>query len=453
MHRQIGRTAAVLIVPLALVLALARGAPLKADFVAADPGVRGGPPGAGGPLPGLSPRDEEFFLAGQEAFQEIDSVQGTIADTGHGLGPRFNLDGCVGCHSQPAPGGSSSFVNPQVAVAAKAGASNLVPSFIAADGPARDAFRRFQPDGTRDGRLLNLYTIAGRDDAPGCLISQPDFAAELASDNLAFRIPSPMFGGGLVSEIDERTILANMAADHARKQALGIAGHPNTLPDGSIGRLGWKAALKSIKLFAGGAYNVEVGVTSPVSPIERDPDPACHFNDTPEDHRDPEGATRPERVPDVVTFAFFIKFLAAPVRAPDTPASLQGRDLFDQVGCALCHTPTLRTGGSLNGALRRKQVDLYSDLIVHHMGPGLADQIVVGSTGPDEFRTAPLWGLGQRVFFLHDGRTRDLLAAINAHRSNGNAQFPASEGNAVVDAFNALSEQQKQSVLTFLRGL
>jgi CxxC motif-containing protein (DUF1111 family) len=192
---------------------------------------------------------------------------------------------------------------------------------------------------------------------------------------------------------------------------------------------------------------------SSCSPIERDPDPACHFNDTPEDHRDPDGATRPERVPDVVTFAFFIQFLAAPVRAPDTPESLQGRDLFDQVGCALCHTPTLRTGGSLNGALRRKQVDLYSDLIVHHMGPGLADQIVVGSTGPDEFRTAPLWGLGQRVFFLHDGRTRDLLAAINAHRSSGDAQFPPSEANAVVNAFNALSEQQKQSVLAFLRGL
>ena len=123
------------------------------------------------------------------------------------------------------------------------------------------------------------------------------------------------------------------------------------------------------------------------------------------------------------------------------------------MGCALCHTPSLRTGASAKRALRNKPVSLYSDLIVHRMGPGLADQLPVGTAGPDEFRSAPLWGVGQRIFLMHDGRTRDLLEAIRAHESDGDARFPPSEANAVVDAFNALTEAQKQSVLDFLRAL
>jgi len=92
-------------------------------------------------------------------------------------------------------------------------------------------------------------------------------------------------------------------------------------------------------------------------------------------------------------------------------------------------------------------VNLFSDLLVHHMGQGLADGITQGAAGPDEFRTAPLWGIGQRVFFLHDGRTSDLLAAIEAHRSQG------SEANGVVQRFNNLGQNQQQDILNFLRAL
>jgi CxxC motif-containing protein (DUF1111 family) len=87
------------------------------------------------------------------------------------------------------------------------------------------------------------------------------------------------------------------------------------------------------------------------------------------------------------------------------------------------------------------------------MGPRLADDIVQGVAGPDEFRTAPLWGLGQRIFLLHDGRTTDLVEAIEAHASRGNAHFPASEANAVIGRFRALGEAKKQDLLDFLRGL
>jgi CxxC motif-containing protein (DUF1111 family) len=98
-------------------------------------------------------------------------------------------------------------------------------------------------------------------------------------------------------------------------------------------------------------------------------------------------------------------------------------------------------------ALRDKDVNLFSDLLVHNMGVGLADGVTQGAAGPREFRTAPLWGLGKRIFFLHDGRTSDLMVAIQAHRSDG------SEANAVIRRFNDLRESSKQDVLNFLRSL
>jgi CxxC motif-containing protein (DUF1111 family) len=104
-------------------------------------------------------------------------------------------------------------------------------------------------------------------------------------------------------------------------------------------------------------------------------------------------------------------------------------------------------------ALREQPVRLFSDLLLHHMGPGLADDIVQGQADGDEFRTAPLWGLGRRLFFLHDGRTRDLSEAIQAHRSAGDGPWPPSEANAVIDRYGLLPEAQKQDLLNFLRSL
>jgi CxxC motif-containing protein (DUF1111 family) len=130
-----------------------------------------------------------------------------------------------------------------------------------------------------------------------------------------------------------------------------------------------------------------------------------------------------------------------------------GRRLFNDVGCGLCHTPSLRTGDSTVPALRSKDANLYSDLALHNMGPRLADNIEQGLAAGDEFRTAPLWGVGQRLFFLHDGRTRDLARAIQEHASNGNSQFGPSEANRVVSNFNSLSGRQQQDVLNFLRSL
>ena len=136
-----------------------------------------------------------------------------------------------------------------------------------------------------------------------------------------------------------------------------------------------------------------------------------------------------------------------------TASQTNGKTLFTSIGCAMCHTASFTTGPSASAALNAKPVALYSDLLVHKMGPALADDIIQGLAGPDEWRTAPLWGVGQRVFFLHDGRTRDLRVAIEAHAGVGDIRFGPSEANHVIANWLALTEAQKQDVLNFLRGL
>ena len=103
--------------------------------------------------------------------------------------------------------------------------------------------------------------------------------------------------------------------------------------------------------------------------------------------------------------------------------------------------------------MQNRPVNLFSDMFVHHMGARLADDITQGQAGGDEFRTTPLWGVGQRIFFMHDGRTSDLLQAIREHSSPTSAKYPASEANRVVHKFNQLSPGDQQSILDFLRSL
>jgi len=400
-----------------------------------DPGVRGDPPGAGTAVPGLTTEQAAFFDAAKDAFEEVDAVP-------DGLGPRFNLDSCVGCHSQPATGGTAPAVNPQVAVATALHAKNTVPSFIRLNGPVREARFVRNRDGSPDGGVHGLFVITGRDDAPGCNIRQPDFAGELSRNNVVFRIPTPTFGLGLVESVTDRALEASLAANSDQKRALGISGRFNRSGnDGTIQRFGWKAQNKSLLIFAGEAYNVEQGVTNFVFPTEREENSACSFNPAQEDGFGMEEAL------DVTQFANFMRFLNPPAAAASTASTTNGSQLFKSIGCAQCHTPTLMTGNSTVDALRNKAANLFSDLALHDMGSGLADNVLQGQAGPDEFRTAPLWGVGQRIFFLHDGRTADLLAAIKDHASAG------SEANTVINMFNSLPVQQQQDVLNFLRSL
>jgi CxxC motif-containing protein (DUF1111 family) len=438
-----------------------------------DPGVRGGAPGAGTALKGLTADENAFFQDGLVRFSQIESVTG---GQNNGLGPRFNSNSCLSCHVQPSVGGSSPATNPSIAIATLNGAKNVVPWFIAQNGPIREARFKRNPDGTNDGEVHDLFVITGRADAAGCNIAQPDFlpagqpqSGQGGNPNIIFRIPTPVFGAGLIESIPDSAILANMKTDSNQKKPMGISGHPNahlsgnanhSSNDGTITRFGWKAQNKSLLMFASEAYNVEMGVTNQLFPQERDETSGCVFNPTPEDTLNFTTSTSTPKqntavVSDTEAFADFMRMLAPPMPAPDTPSVVNGRAVFAEVGCALCHTHSFTTGKAIasgsstspSAALSNQPVNLYSDLLVHHMGEDLADGITQGGAGPDEFRTAPLWGVGQRVFFLHDGRTKDLVTAIEAHRSRG------SEANMIIERFNGLSINQQQDAINFLRSL
>ena len=434
-------------------------------FRAKDPGVRGGPAGAGGMLPNLNADEQGFFADGRADFAEAEGV-------GDGLGPRFNLDSCGGCHVQPNIGGTSpgrggigagGGPNPQVAIATAFGARNRVPSFVRGDGPVREARFQFNPDGSRDGGVHGLFVISGRVDgtgnASGCTAVQEDFERQVANRNIIFRIPTPTFGAGLIEQVSDTTILNNLAANSTTKQFLGISGRANrTGNDGTITRFGWKAQNKSLLIFSGEAYNVEMGITNEAFQQERDENPTCQFARVPNDV-----TANPHQVSAIELFSGFMRFLNQPTPAPSYSSSnvgfvssgsiSDGSQVFTQVGCAVCHTPALKTSNSTVVALRNQNANLFSDLALHAMGPGLADDVLQGNARGDEFRTAPLWGLGQRIFFLHDGRTNDLIDAIQAHKSSGNTKFGPSEANKVIDNFNNLREGDKQDLLNFLRSL
>jgi CxxC motif-containing protein (DUF1111 family) len=482
-----------------------------------DPGVRGGDPGAGGALPGLNDVERQYFDVAKDVFQEVDAA----AD---GLGPTFNLDSCSGCHSQPTIGGTSPATNPQVAVATLMGAKNVVPSFITANGPIREARFVRNRDGSPDGGVHGLFVITGRSDAPGCNIAQPNFAAELARNNVVFRIPTPVFGLGLVENISDGALEASLAANAQQKRALGISGRFNRNGnDGTIARFGWKAQNKSLLLFSGEAYNVEMGITNELFQNERNSDPACQFKVTPNDSTPlvSENTASPSASfqNDIDLFAAFMRFSAPPTPASaaaapvaratgasnvtagqttgtatgastassptsttSSPASTvvasatadvssvmnavagssaaqrsasassgasvtRGNQVFSNVGCQACHTKTFTTEKSPLTGQSNVTIQPFSDFAVHEMGTGLADGVSQGSANGNEFRTAPLWGVGQRIFFLHDGRTKDLHEAIQQHASRG------SEANAVINNYNLLSRDDKQALVNFLRSL
>jgi CxxC motif-containing protein (DUF1111 family) len=424
-------------------------------FAQVDPGVRPGSAGAGSPIGGLSANELAFFDAGRDDFAEQEGI-------GDGLGPRFNLDSCGGCHAAPAVGGTSPAVNPQVSVATAFGARNTLPSFITSNGPIREARFKVQPGGAPDGGVHGLFVITGRADstgsASGCNLVQENFASQQAAGNVIFRTPTPVFGLGMMEEITDQTILNNVAANGSTKAALGITGRVNRNGnDGRISRFGWKSQNPSGLVFSGEAYNVEMGITNEGFQTERDETPECQFAALPNDVTNVNGANGIDTISAIEKFSVFMRFLAPPTASTTVPGGAnsitEGRNAFVNIGCAQCHTPSLQTGNATVVALRNKPANLFSDLALHNMGPGLADDISQGAARGDEFRTAPLWGLGQRIFFLHDGRTSNLLTAIQAHASNANGVYQASEANAVVNSFNGLTATQKQNLLNFLRSL
>lgn len=496
---------------------------------------------SGSPLPSFlqgTTLDNErlaFWEAGMAVFGDVASIKGaapgvTSTQPIAGLGPRFNGNNCFMCHSQPSIGGTSpgpgtppSFTqNPQITLAHFDNATNTVPSFVSGrpNGPVVEArFPRAAnatgvPSSTLDGAVHDLFTIQGMTQAGTCAIKQPLFDAAVANNNIIFRIPTPTFGVGFITLTSDDFLTANLdssinAVDSLNQTAaLGVAGRFNRVGnDQTITRFGWKAQNPSLLMFAGEASNVEMGVTNELFPFERDaPEDNgtnCTNNATPEDFTTP-AVNVTQQIPTVVasdieSLSFFMFGNTPPAQCdfgsglipnsnPPAPnckalstAAADGATQFNRAGCNLCHTPTLHTGPSNFVDLNNAPFSPFSDFAVHHMGAQLADGVSQGAAGPDEFRTAPLWGTGQRFFFMHDGRSVSLVDAIEQHFTtptqcttvtgvaetfilNGQTiTIPAvttktcgSEANGVINRFNnttVLNCTQQQHVIDFLRSL
>ncbi|PYT75299.1 MAG: hypothetical protein DMG39_00175 [Acidobacteria bacterium] len=439
-----------------------------------DPGVRSNTGvNAGQPLASVTANanDLAFFQTGLAQFNEHQTVTGDNP----GLGPRFNLDSCGACHSQPAPGGTSPASgifpnvgpNPQSQVIANGvvnGSTNPIPYFVLANGPVREArfpffFDQFgNPNpNAPNGGVEDLFTVSGRADSGACSLQQPSFNAARATNNIIFRIPTPTFGAGLMANIDDSTLLANHAAQAHDGDGISATFNHNG-SDGTISRFGWKAESKSLMILMG--ISNELFTQDRPLPGEDQLGsglPASCLNlagiGYPEDVTHSDGTSASTVTSDVGLFNTFMQFLDQPTPSTTSPGGAtsiaNGRRLFSAVGCAICHTPSLTTQPSkLTAGLGNATANLFSDIEIHHMGATLADNVSQGGAGGDQFRTAPLWGLGQRIFFLHDGRCSNLLCAIEAHRSNGGE---ATTVEAIFDQI--LTSSQQQDILNFLRSL
>ena len=449
---------------------------------AKDPGVRGGPAGAGGFIQGLNSYQQGIETSMSSFIAEVNVVAGGSSVKRVGLGARFDSNSCTGCHAGPKNGGASLPNNPLFNVYQLMGAQNTMPFFETSTGPTLVARAPYKSDMvTPDGHVKQLFVITGRTDAGTCNLQQPDFNTLAAEGNLIFRQTTPFYGGGMLELIQDSDIVNNMMSNLSQKMALGITGHPNyNADDGSISRFGWKAQKRSLMLFAGEAYNIEEGISNEIFPNKTDETPGC----TPPFPLGPPNGNGPHGVPDdrsdfaAVTnqagylypgdperFAIFGRLLDQPKPGAcpggNNSSCVNGQTQFNNIGCGLCHTQSFTLPKSSISALSGVHANVYSDVLVHHMGYCDADNVTQGQAGGDEFRTSPLWGVGQRYFFMHDGRTMDIVQAIEDHSEltdpnctgvNAHNYLP-SEADAVVQAFNGLASTDQQDLINFLRSL
>ena len=361
----------------------------------------------GDPLPGLTADQLSFFAAGLDEFQNVEA-----ADSG--LGPIFNNVSCVACHSSAAIGGAG-------------------PISVTRFGHWENGV--FDPLAALGGSLLQQNAV----DPVVQEIIPPQ------ANVVVHRQTTPLFGLGLIEAISDQDI--QRGAQHPSID--GIRGRVSLITDvvsgaTRVGRLGWKAQQATLLAFAGDAYLNEMGITNRFFPDENAPNGdtarllAFQPNPVVEDQTDPLTGRS-----DIDAAADFMRFLAAPPTLPVSPSANAGRSIFQQINCAVCHTPMMTTAPNAIAALDRKPVGLYSDLLLHDMGL-LGDGIAQASAGPREMRTAPLWGLRGSGPYLHDGRAATVDDAIRGHDG---------EAAGARDRYQRLTPMQRQQLLDFLGTL
>ena len=359
-----------------------------------------------GPVPGLTPAENARFLAGDIAFNDEIFTEAT------GLGPIFVATSCGSCHLGDGKG------HPFTTLTRFGQIDTTGNTYIGRGGPQLQnrALPGYHPEVLPTGTKFSKIT------------------------------PPATTGLGFLAALTDAQILSN--ADPNDVNGDGISGVPNyvnappyflpgqghTPSKGKyIGRFGKKAAAVDLLHQTVGAYNQDMGVTSVYESI----DPLTHLTVDPE--------VDEKTIHDVV---FYLRTLKAPIPRGTYP---EGQGIFTEIGCAKCHTMEWTTPVSDIGALSEKKFYPYTDLLLHDMGPGLDDGYTEGRATTAEWRTPPLWGLGLsgnsqggQYYLLHDGRAHSIEEAIMMH---------GGEGASSRDAFNALSDSEKMSLLEFLESL
>lgn len=384
----------------------------------------------GDPIEGLPQAQLDAFNRGKDLMVKRFTPS-------EGLGPLYNATSCEACHSTPVVGGSAPAYRNFYLAAFGNPASLAIPPNPSVVVPSYGTGNTFRIDGTRFRIPLTFF---------GAPVTQTQ------------RNAPPMFGTGLFEFVTDATIIA--MSDPDDMDGDGISGRTNTDTFGDLGRFGYKCQANNIEAFIRGAAFNQMGITTnPVqgsgaivtlhapgtgTQVGADPDdPTFDFDGVP----DPESSELD--FGDIVAFS---RFLAPPQQKPFTAAAIRGEALFDQIGCAKCHVPSLPTT-LLDEGGNPIEIKAYTDLLIHNMGPALADGISMGTPQPstidpnhtaEEFRTQPLWGVSHHAPFLHDGRADTLTQAIEMH---------AGEADAAQMAFMGLTQAQRDDIIAFLECL
>ncbi len=358
----------------------------------------------GDPIPGLNAEQLDRFRRGRAVFDSVFTPEA-------GLGPLFNASSCGGCHEDPVSGGKGD----EIEVHATAFHADGVCDPLAGEGGPV----------IQQNATPALKAALGIDKEP----------LPKSATGKGLRTSLAIFGRGLLDAVPD-SVLASYADPDDRNHD-GISGRVNRFVDGRIGRFGRKAFVPHLDEFNAGAFVIEQGITNPVVPTEESiggaPIPEG-VDPKPEPEIDQEALDRTND---------FVRFLAIPSPLKTVKGAGEGRHLFASIGCSSCHLPTLRTGRNAIRALDRRSFSAYTDLLLHDMGPDLAD-ICLGLASPSEFRTEPLVGLRFATHFLHDGRASTLNEAIQLH---------GGEASGVRDRFKTLSAREQAAVIAFLQSL
>src|SRR5438105_4028699 len=371
------------------------------------------PASLGTALRNLNAAQRRRFEAGRAVFE-------TVFTPETGLGPLFNAVSCASCHEQPVVGGGGSNDPAE-------GSEDIEVHATAFHG----AGARCDDLAAVGGQVIQKQVTPALSDVLH-ITAEPIPAAATDSGH---RTTPDLFGFGLLDAVPDAVILAR--ADPLDRNGDGISGRPNRTADGRLGRFGRKAQAATLREFNADAFVMEMGITNPVNQTEQTvgglPFPAG-IDPLPE----PEIGAEQLDAADA-----FVRFLAPPPRAPLDFTGALGSVLFRKIGCAACHVPALPTGANPVPELRFRVVAAYTDLLLHDMGPDLAD-ICLGEALPSEFRTEPLMGLRFATAFLHDGRAKTISQAIELH---------AGEARAARNRFVRLTASERRTLLRFLKSL